>query len=49
MVQIFVLDGPTPGHSNWIRIGGAIADAANLGNWPAFSDFNTPGLGAVGS
>jgi len=47
--QIFVLDGPTPGHSNWIRIGGAIADAANLGNWPAFSDFNTPGLGAVGS
>ncbi|KUJ12265.1 uncharacterized protein LY89DRAFT_738058 [Mollisia scopiformis] len=47
--QVFVLDGPTPGHSNWVRVGGAIADAAGLGNWPAFSDFTRPGLGAVGS
>ncbi|KAF8862211.1 glyoxal oxidase-like protein [Acephala macrosclerotiorum] len=47
--QIFVLDGAMPGHSNWVRVGGAIADAANLGNWPAYSDFTTPGLGAVGS
>lgn len=45
--QIFVLDGATPGPSNWIRIGGAIADAANIGNWPAYADFKTPGLGAV--
>lgn len=47
--QIFVLDGPTPGTAIWIRIGGSIADAAGLGNWPNYSDFNTPGLGAVGS
>jgi hypothetical protein len=47
--QIFVLDGKMPGHSNWIRIGGSIADAANLGNWPPYSDFKTPGLGAVGT
>jgi Glyoxal oxidase N-terminus/Domain of unknown function (DUF1929) len=31
--QIFVLDGATPGHSKWIRIGGSIADAAEIGNW----------------
>jgi hypothetical protein len=48
--QIFVLDGPTPSSASWIRIGGAIADAAGLGNWPAgLADFKTPGLGAVGS
>lgn len=47
--QIFVLDGAMPGHSNWVRVGGAIADAAGLGNWPNFADFVTPGLGAVGS
>jgi hypothetical protein len=46
--QIFVLDGKRPGHSNWIRIGGGLADAAGIGNWPAFPDFNTPGLGPVG-
>jgi hypothetical protein len=45
--QIFVLDGKRPGHSNWIRIGGSIADSAGLGNWPAFPDFKTPGLGPV--
>ena len=46
--QIFVLDGNMPGKAHWIRIGGSIADAAGLGNWPAYPDFNTPGLGAVG-
>jgi hypothetical protein len=46
--QIFVLDGPRPGPANWIRIGGSIADAAKIGNWPNHPDFNTPGLGAVG-
>ena len=47
--QIFVLDGAMPGTAHWIRIGGYIADQANLGNWPNYSDFNTPGLGAVGT
>jgi hypothetical protein len=47
--QIFVLDGPTPGPASWVRIGGSIADAAGLGNWPAQADFIKPGLGAVGS
>ncbi|TAQ87945.1 hypothetical protein B7494_g3730 [Chlorociboria aeruginascens] len=45
--QIFVLDGKMPGSSHWVRIGGSIADAAGVGNWPSQSDFNTPGLGAV--
>jgi hypothetical protein len=47
--QIFVLDGPTPGTAIWVRIGGSIADAAGLGNWPNSDDFIKPGLGAVGS
>ena len=47
--QIFVLDGKRPGHSNWIRIGGVIADAAGIGDWPDFPDFSTPGLGFIGS
>jgi hypothetical protein len=47
--QIFVLDGKRPGHSNWIRIGGSVADAAGIGNWPDYPDFTTPGLGPVGS
>jgi hypothetical protein len=47
--QIFVLDGKRPGHSNWIRIGGQIADGAGIGNWPDLPDFKTPGLGPVGS
>lgn len=48
--MIFVLDGPTPGEAEWIRIGGSIADAAGIGNWPSgLADFKTPGLGAVGS
>ncbi|PQE05183.1 WSC domain-containing protein [Rutstroemia sp. NJR-2017a BBW] len=45
--MIFVLDGPMPGPSHWIRIGGEIADAAGLGNWPNASDWQTPGLGKV--
>lgn len=40
--QVFVLDGPTPSTSQWVRIGG---DPANLGAWPNFSDFSIPGSG----
>ncbi|KAF9220620.1 copper radical oxidase-like protein [Gyrodon lividus] len=39
--QLFVLDGPTPSHSAWVRIGG---DPAKLGNWPNYPDFTTPGV-----
>lgn len=39
--QLFVLDGPTPSHSQWIRVGG---DPAGLGNWPNFPDFTRPGV-----
>jgi len=39
--QLFVLDGPTPSHSQWVRIGG---DPAGLGNWPDFPDFTLPGV-----
>ena len=39
--QVFVLEGPTPSHSIWVRIGG---DPGKLGNWPHFSDFNVPGV-----
>ena len=39
--QLFVLDGPTPSNSTWIRIGG---DPAELGNWPDFPDFTIPGI-----
>jgi hypothetical protein len=39
--QLFVLDGPTPSHSAWVRIGG---DPAGLGNWPDFPDFTLPGV-----
>lgn len=42
--QMFVLDGPTPSHAQWVRIGG---DPAELGNWPPYDDFTTPGLGAT--
>jgi hypothetical protein len=45
--QIFVLDGKMPGSSHWVRVGGSIADAAGLGNWPPYADFSQPGLGAV--
>lgn len=39
--QLFVLDGPTPSHSGWVRIGG---DPAALGNRPDFPDFMLPGV-----
>lgn len=39
--QLFILDGPTPSHSQWIRIGG---DPAGLGNWPAAPGFTPPGV-----
>jgi hypothetical protein len=39
--MLFVLDGPTPSHAQWVRIGG---DPAQLGNWPNFTDFNVPGI-----
>ncbi|CAG7847892.1 WSC domain-containing protein ARB_07867 {ECO:0000305} Flags: Precursor [Serendipita indica DSM 11827] len=42
--QLFVLDGPTPSHSQWVRIGG---DPANLASWPPFPEFNAPGPGTI--
>jgi hypothetical protein len=39
--QLFVLDGPTPSVSTWLRIGG---DPGALGNWPNFPDFIVPGV-----
>src|ERR1700761_2397382 len=39
--QLFILDGPTPSHSAWVRIGG---DPAGLGNWPPGADFTRPGV-----
>jgi hypothetical protein len=39
--QVFVLDGPTPSHSQWIRIGG---DPGALGNWPNYPGFTLPGV-----
>ena len=36
---MFILDGPTPSHSVFVRIGGA---PAQLGNWPALPGFNPP-------
>ena len=39
--QLFILDGPTPSHSVFVRIGG---DPAQIGNWPALPDFNPPGV-----
>jgi len=40
--QLFILDGPTPSNSTWVRIGG---DPANLGAWPKLPTFNVPGSG----
>ena len=42
--QCFILDGPTPSYSVWVRIGG---DPGQLGNWPNVTGFNPPGLGTV--
>ncbi|SJL08884.1 related to glyoxal oxidase precursor [Armillaria ostoyae] len=39
--QLFILDGPTPSHSVWVRIGG---DPGQLGNWPQLPGFTTPGV-----
>jgi len=40
--QLYMLDGPTPSHATWIRIGG---DPASLGQWPAnLPDFTPPGM-----
>ncbi|KAH9166987.1 copper radical oxidase [Lactarius sanguifluus] len=39
--QLFVLDGATPSHGIFVRIGG---DPAHLGNWPALPGFNPPGV-----
>ena len=44
--QIFILDGPTPSHGVFIRIGG---DPGSIGTWPAVAGFNPPGLGTVTS
>jgi hypothetical protein len=39
--QLFVLDGPTPSRGVFVRVGG---DPAEIGNWPALSGFETPGV-----
>ena len=40
--QLFVLDGPTPSHSTYVRIGG---DPGQIGNWPNLPDFQPlPGV-----
>lgn len=39
--QLFVLDGPTPSHGVFVRIGG---DPAQLGKWPALPGFHPPGV-----
>jgi hypothetical protein len=39
--QLFILDGPTPSHGVFVRIGG---DPAQLGKWPALPGFNPPGV-----
>jgi hypothetical protein len=41
--QLFVLDGPTPSHGVFVRIGG---DPAELGSWPDLPGFNPPGVEA---
>ena len=38
--QLFILDGPTPSHGVFVRIGG---DPALLGKWPNLPGFNPPG------
>ncbi|KAF9466725.1 copper radical oxidase [Collybia nuda] len=39
--MLFILDGPTPSYSRWVRIGG---DPSQLGNWPQLPGFNPPGM-----
>ncbi|KAK7691708.1 hypothetical protein QCA50_005108 [Cerrena zonata] len=38
--QLFILDGPTPSHSTFVRIGG---DPGRLGEWPPSLNFTLPG------
>lgn len=38
--MMFILDGPTPSKSVWVRIGG---DPAGLGSWPNIPGFTRPG------
>lgn len=38
--MLFILDGPTPSHATWVRIGG---DPASLGDWPELPGFAPPG------
>jgi hypothetical protein len=40
-VQMWVLDGPTPSHSTFVRIGG---DPGHIGNWPNATGFTVPGM-----
>lgn len=42
--QLFILDGPTPSYSQWVRIGG---DPGQLGNWPNYPGFVLPGMGGI--
>ena len=39
--QLFILDGPTPSVSQWVRIGG---DPSQIGNWPNLPGFTQPGI-----
>nr|CEG04248.1 unnamed protein product [Fusarium clavum] len=39
--QMFILDGPTPSHAIWVRIGG---DPGRLGEWPKLPGFTPPGM-----
>ena len=39
--QLFILSGPTPSFSTWVRIGG---DPGQIGNWPKSPSFKTPGV-----
>jgi len=39
--QLFILDGPTPSHGVFIRIGG---DPGQVGNWPNLPGFTPPGI-----
>ena len=38
--QLFILDGPTPSHGVFVRIGG---DPGKIGLWPNLPGFNPPG------
>lgn len=42
--QLFILDGPTPSHGVFVRIG---SDPAKLGNWPNLPGFTLPGVGPL--